>query len=132
VGKVVRIGSKVDSEEARKEARTRAWLMFEVLPVLAPKASVAEKRRLTNEILLLVSGKGRVRLTPTLLSELISIHSQCVLDQVGRCSLTIFVQPLVWELHKALGIADETDAAFKRHDETTAAKPVKEEHFDHE
>ena len=130
--KVVPIGSKVDSEEARKEARTRAWLMFEVLPVLAPKASVAEKRRLTNEILLLVSGKGRVRLTPVLLSELISIHSQCVLDQVGKCTLTIFVQPLVWELHKALGIADETDAAFKRHDPMTAAKPVKEEHFDHD
>jgi hypothetical protein len=104
--------------------------MFEVLPVLAPKASVAEKRRLTNEILLLVSGKGRVRLTPVLLSELISIHSKCVLDQVGRCSLTIFVQPLVWELQKALGIADETDAALKRPDPMTVAKPVKEEHFD--
>ncbi len=130
MGKVVPIGSKVDSEGAREEARTRAWLMFEVLPVLAPKASVAEKRRLTNEILLLVSGKGRVRLTPVLLSELISIHSKCVLDQVGRCSLTIFVQPLVWELQKALGIADETDAALKRPDPMTVAKPVKEEHFD--
>jgi hypothetical protein len=98
--------------------------------VLAPKALVQERKRLVNEIMWLVTGKGRVRLTPTLLSELISIHSQCVLDQVGRCSLTIFVQPLVWELHKALGIADETDTAFKRHDPMTAAKPVGEEHFD--
>jgi len=132
VGKVVPIGSKVHSEEARKDARTRSWIIFEVLSVLAPTASVPEKERLAAEIMVLVSGKGRVRLTPTLLSELISIHSQCVLDQTGRCTLTIFVQPLVWELHKALGIADETDAAFKRHDPMTAAKPVKEEHFDHD
>jgi hypothetical protein len=130
VGKVVPIGSKVDSEEARKEARTRAWLMFEVLPVLAPKASVAEKRRLTNEILLLVSGKGRVRLTPVLLSELISIHSQCVLDQVGQYTLTIFVQPLVLEIGKLMGIGDETDNALRRDSEMCAAKPVSEEHFD--
>ncbi len=128
--KVVPIGSKVDTDEAKAEARTRAWIMFEVLPVLAPKASVQEKKRIANEIMLLVSGKGRVRLTPVLLSEPISIHSQCVLDQVGKCTLTIFVQPLAWELNKALGIADEMDAAFKRHDPMTAAKPVGEEHFD--
>ncbi len=126
--KVVPIGSKVDTDEAKAEARTRAWVLFEVLPVLAPKASVAEKKRLANEILLLVSGKGRVRLTPTLLSELISIHSQCILDQVGKCTLTIFVQPLAWEINKCMGVGNEEDRAFKRHDPMCAAKPLRPGH----
>ena len=129
-GKVIPIGSKTDAAEARDEARARAWVLFEVLPVLAPKASDAERKRLANEILLLVAGKGRVRLTPVLLGELISIHSQCILDQVGKCALTIFVQPLAWEINKCMGIGNEEDNAFKRHDEMCAAKPLSEERFD--
>jgi hypothetical protein len=72
------------------------------------------------------------RLTPQLLAELIGIHSQCVFDQQGKCALTIFTEPLAWEINKALGIADEVDKGFKRYDPLCAAKPVKEEHFERE
>jgi hypothetical protein len=75
--------SNAVSAEAREEARLRAWFLFEILPVLAPKTGVPERKKLVNEILPLVAGKGRVRLTPVLLSELISIHSQCVLRERG-------------------------------------------------
>jgi hypothetical protein len=51
---------------------------------------------------------------------------------MGKCTLTIFVQPLAWELNKVLGVANEEDNAFRRVDEMCAAKPVREEHFDRE
>jgi hypothetical protein len=127
--KVIPMDDKSVSAEAREEARHRAWLLFEILPILAPKAGVPERRKLSNEILLLVAGKGRVRLSPVLLSELISIHSQCVLDQQGKCTLSIFVQPLAWEINKLMGCADEEDAAFRRDEPMCAAKPLSAERF---
>jgi hypothetical protein len=72
------------------------------------------------------------RMTPELLAELISIHSQCVLDQKGRCALTVFTEPLAWEINKAMGVADEVDSAFRRLSEMCAAKPVDESHFERE
>ena len=72
------------------------------------------------------------RITPELLAELISIHSQCVLDQKGRCALTVFTEPLAWEINKAMGVADEVDNAFRRLSEMCAAKPVGESHFERE
>lgn len=54
------------------------------------------------------------RLTPELLGELLCIHAQCPLDQKGKCSLTIFLQPLCWEINQALGLANEEDKAFRR------------------
>jgi hypothetical protein len=127
--KVIPRDDKSVSAEAREEARLRAWLLFEILPILAPKAGVPERRKLSNEILLLVAGKGRVRLSPVLLSELISIHSQCVLDQQGKCTLSIFVQPLAWEINKLMGRANEEDAAFRRDEPMCAAKPLSAERF---
>jgi hypothetical protein len=127
--KVIPMDGKSVSAEAREEARLRAWLLFEILPVLAPNAGVPERKKLANEILLLVAGKGRVRLTPVLLSELISIHSQCVLDQQGKCTLSIFVQPLAWEINKLMGCANEEDAAFRRDEPMCAAKPLSAERF---
>jgi hypothetical protein len=72
------------------------------------------------------------RMTPELLAELISIHSQCVLDQKGRCGLTVFTEPLAWEINKCMGVADEVDAAFRRLPGMCAAKPVGETHFERE
>src|ERR1700675_4410531 len=72
------------------------------------------------------------RMTPELLAELISIHSQCVLDQKGKCALTVFTVPLAWEINKSMGVADEVDAAFRRLPGMCAAKPVSESHFERE
>lgn len=69
-------------------------------------------------------------MNPQLLAELIAIHSQCPLQQKGKCGLTIFTAPLVWELHKAMNIADETDKAFRRVDPMCAARPLEPQRFE--
>jgi len=70
------------------------------------------------------------RMNPQLLAELIAIHSQCPLQQQGKCALTIFTAPLVWEVHKAMNIADETDKAFRRVDPLCAARPLEPKRFE--
>ena len=76
-------------------------------------------------------GKPR-RLTPRLLAELISVHSSCVHDQEGRCPLLVSVRSLCWEINKALGVGNEEDRAFKRHDPMCAARPLGAERFERE
>ena len=75
--------------------------------------------------------KGR-RMTPELLSELVAVHAQCVLDQQGKCPLAVFVKPLCWEINRAMNVANEEDKGFRRVDETCAARPLTTEHFDRE
>lgn len=70
------------------------------------------------------------RMNPQLLAELIAIHSQCPLQAQGKCGLTIFTAPLVWELHKAMNLADETDRAFRRVDPMCAARPLEPQRFE--
>lgn len=70
------------------------------------------------------------RMNPQLLAELIAIHSQCPLQQQGKCGLTIFTAPLCWELHKAMNLADETDKAFRRVDPLCAARPLEPQRFE--
>ena len=69
-------------------------------------------------------------MNPQLLAELIAIHSQCPLQAQGKCGLTIFTAPLVWELHKAMNLADETDRAFRRVDPMCAARPLEPQRFE--
>lgn len=92
---------------------------------LAPGEAPQKKKRLVSQILTLLDGQDRtVRMTPELLSELISIHSSCVHDQEGRCPLLVSASSLSWEINKALGVADETDKAFRRVSEMCAARPL--------
>lgn len=70
------------------------------------------------------------RLNPQLLAELIAIHSQCPLQAQGRCALTVFTAPLMWEVHKVMGVADETDRAFRRVDPMCAARPLEPQRFE--
>ena len=114
-----------------KKAWLLGFLMFEYLPGVMPKASIAEKRKVADEALLVCAGK-RPRMTPELLAELFSVHGQCVFDQQGKCALTVFVKPLAWEINKAMGVANEEDRGFKRHDPMCAAKPLSVERFDRE
>ena len=64
------------------------------------------------------------RMTPELLGELLRIHSSCVHDQEGRCPLLMSISSLTWEINQAMGVADETDKGFKRHDPMCAARPL--------
>jgi hypothetical protein len=72
------------------------------------------------------------RMTPELLAELIAIHSQCVLDQQGRCPLNVFVRQLCWEINQAMGVGNDEDKGFRRVNETSAARPLGRSRFEEE
>jgi hypothetical protein len=72
------------------------------------------------------------RMTPELLSELIAVHAQCVLDEQGSCPLTVFSRQLCWEINLAMGLANDEDRGFRRVDEMCAANPLGAERFDRE
>jgi hypothetical protein len=99
---------------------------------LASEKLPREKKRLVNQILTLFGDDRAVKMTPGLLSELVAVHSQCPLDQKGKCALTVFAKSLCWELNQLMGCADEVDAAFRRVDELCAARPLTAERFDRE
>jgi hypothetical protein len=78
--------------------------MFDILPVLAPKASAPEKRRLAAEIVAMCSGtekpeKHPERITAEALLELVRRNAVCVHDQEHRCPLMLFTQAMAWELN---------------------------------
>lgn len=123
MGEVIPMGDRAAKAEARREAIARAYLVYECLPVLVPKAGVAERRKLAGDIMSLLKGH-RTRMTPELLSQLIRIHSSCVHDQEGRCPLLVSVASLCWEINSALGVGSEEDRGFKRHDPMCAARPL--------
>jgi hypothetical protein len=130
MSKVVPIDSGKPSDE-RVEACLRAYLVFECLPILAPNASADRRRRLADEILSMCRGmERRVRTTPRLLEELLRNHASCVLDQEGRCPLLVSVSSLCWEINLALGVGNEEDEGFRRHDTQCAARPLSVERFE--
>jgi hypothetical protein len=61
------------------------------------------------------------RMTPELLGELIAIHAQCVLDQMGKCTLTVFLKSLCWEINQVMGVTNEEDRGFRRVDQPLVA-----------
>ncbi len=117
------MGDRAVKAEARREAIARAYLLFEVLPRLVPRAGVAEKRKLVADIMMVLKNR-RTRMTPQLLEELLRIHSSCVHDQEGKCGLLLSVSSLTWEINNSLGIGNEEDRGFKRHDPMCAARPL--------
>lgn len=86
-----------------------------------------------GKVISIEAGRGHKRkpsrkVTPHLLWDLIRIHAQCPLDQMGKCSLTVFCKPLAWELNAAMNLPDEEGEGFRRVDEMCAAKPLNENH----
>lgn len=69
-----------------------------------------------------------MRITPELLGEILRVHAQCPLDQKNKCALTVFLKPLCWEINQAMGVANDEDRAFRRHDPMCAAKPLRQRH----
>src|SRR5258708_10762408 len=120
--KVIPMPKKTTTAEYR-QAWLLGFLMVEYLPAIMPKASIAEKRKVADEALLVCAGK-RPRMTPELLSELIAIHSSCVHDQEGKCPLLVSVRSLCWETNLALGLGNEEDKGFRRVNEMCAARPL--------
>ena len=64
------------------------------------------------------------RLTPEVLTELLMVHSSCVMDQQGRCPLMLSVRSLTWEINQFCNLSSEEDRGFKRHGEMLAARPL--------
>ena len=86
-----------------------------------------------GKVVRITEGKAKLkRMTPELLAELIAIHAQCVLDQQGRCPLTVFVKPLCWEINQAMGVGNDEDKGFRRYDEMCAARPLRRSRFEEE
>jgi hypothetical protein len=119
---VISMPKRITTPEYKK-AWLLGFLMFEYLPAIMPKASIAEKRKVADEALLVCAGK-RPRMTPELLTELIAIHSSCVHDQECKCPLLVSVRSLCWEINLALGLGNEEDKGFRRVNEMCAARPL--------
>jgi hypothetical protein len=61
--------------------------------------------------------KPKREITPAALYELFERHSQCVLDQSGRCPLLVFTQQMCWELNAFFNGEDgeeDTDCGVRR------------------
>ena len=123
---------KVVCPESRKR------IALQCVDLLLPGATPPQRKKIANRILAMCDSKvvwieeGRKprRMTPDLLSELIAVHAQCVLDQQGKCTLTVFTQPLAWEINQAMWLANEEDKGFRRDDPVCAARPLGAERFD--
>jgi hypothetical protein len=109
--------------KCKEDARFLANLVYEALPLLLPKASIDERRKLARDILSLCRGE-RARMTPEVLTDLLMVHSNCLMDQKRRCPLMISVRSLCWEVNRFCNLASEEDAGFKRHDPMLAARPL--------
>lgn len=123
--KVIPMSKKV-SPEAREEARFLASLVFESLPILMPRAELAERRKLAADMLSLCAGRKPERITPEALGELIRRSAVCVHDQSGKCPLVLFTQVMAWELNVFFGVGNEEDKGFRRYGDS--AKPLEPGH----
>jgi hypothetical protein len=124
MGKVVSMHGKHAPAKCKEDARFLANLVYEALPILLPKASIDERRKIAADILALCRGREPRRLTPEVLVELIAVHSSCVMDQKGRCPILLSVRSLCREVNQFCNIASEEDRGFKRHSEMLAARPL--------
>jgi hypothetical protein len=116
-----------------RHPESRRRIAEQCVLLLRPSATPEQRTRITDHILVLCNYRIAIeekRMTPSLLSELIAIHSSCVHDQEGRCPLLVSVQSLCWEINLALGLGNEEDRAFKRYDPICAARPLGAERFD--
>jgi hypothetical protein len=115
-----------------RHSDSRRRIAEQCVLLLRPSATPEQRTRIVARILKLCDYRivTEERVTSNLLAELLAIHAQCVLDQQGKCTLTVFMQPLAWELNRALGLANDEDKGFRRVDEMCAAQPLGAERFD--
>ena len=74
------------------------------LNILCPDADLQSKRKLAEQVLTLVDGHdGTVQqrqITDAQVVEMVWRHSQCVLNQMGKCPLLVFGKQLAEELNE--------------------------------
>jgi hypothetical protein len=88
-------------------ARRRVVAVLECLKVLCPTADRSTQQKLATAILTLVRGEDRLipkrAINPAAVYEMFTRHSQCVLNQTGRCPLLVFTEQLCEELNEFFG-----------------------------
>jgi len=92
-------GFQTDPLPQRRIALTSAYLK-----VVCPGVDQSTLTRLLNSILAIVDGKERSvppkQITEAQAVEMVWRHSQCVLNQTGRCSLLVFGRQLAEEINE--------------------------------
>jgi hypothetical protein len=53
-------------------------------------------------------------LTPAALYELFERHSQCVLDQGGKCPLLVFTQQMCWDINEFFNAEENENTGRRR------------------
>jgi hypothetical protein len=93
-----------EASEISVLARRRVAAVLDCLKVLCPTSDRDTQRQLANDILILAGGRARPiprnTITPAAIYEMITRHSQCVLNQTGRCPLLVFSEQLCEELNE--------------------------------
>jgi hypothetical protein len=82
----------------------RITTVLACLSILCPDADLHSKRKLARQILALVDGHDRTvpqrTITDAQVVEMVWRHSQCVLNQTGRCPLLVFGRQLSEEINE--------------------------------
>jgi predicted metal-binding protein len=85
-------------------AHTRVVAALTCVNALCPGLDSSGKRRMVNQILTLSDGKDRPilrkQITEAQVVEMVWRHSQCVLNQTGRCPLLVFGKQLAEEINE--------------------------------
>jgi hypothetical protein len=85
-------------------AQRRIALTLAYLKVVCPGIDLSTRRRLVDSILALMDGEDLAmrqrRITDAQVVEMVWRHSQCVLNQTGRCPLLVFGRELADELNE--------------------------------
>jgi hypothetical protein len=85
-------------------AQRRIALTLAYLKVVCPGIDLSTRRRLVDSILALVDGEDRRfperKIADPQVVEMVWRHSQCVLNQTGRCPLLVFGRELADELNE--------------------------------
>ncbi|MFZ1997830.1 MAG: hypothetical protein WA239_19095 [Candidatus Sulfotelmatobacter sp.] len=87
-----------------KAAQRRVALTLAYLKVVRPGIDQSTRTKLADSILLLIDGKNpsvqRKQITDAQAVEMVWRHSQCVLNQTGRCPLLVFGRQLAEEINE--------------------------------
>ena len=87
-----------------KAAQRRVALTLAYLKVVRPGIDQSTRTKLADSILLLIDGKNpsvqRKQITDAQAVEMVWRHSQCVLNQTGKCPLLVFGKQLAEEINE--------------------------------
>jgi hypothetical protein len=91
-----------DSSHQINAAQRRIALTRVYLKMVCPDIDHSARTRIVNSILALIDGDHRAmpqrKITEAQVVEMVWAHSQCVLNQTGRCPLLVFGKQLADEI----------------------------------